>query len=161
MHGITTINPITQGALRLGAIIGILFVMSGCASFQDKIDNFWLARWDPTEARYVAALKVQAQDLFYICDTSRFTKEERVTAIGEVNTEANRFLAYSETLPDDNRPVIRVAKNIQDSSKEFYNRALKPKMSKLYCENKASFIINMAHQAQRVIQKKRLPGQTF
>lgn len=145
-------------SVKLFPVLALAVFLSGCAgTLQERFDNLWLAKWDAIEAQYVAEVKFRAQDLYYICDEKQFTQEKRVSSIFELNSASGKFLAYSQTLPDDNRPVIRVAKNITDSSREFYDRArnTEKKMSRLYCETKATNLINMAHQAQIIVQRKR------
>jgi hypothetical protein len=137
------------------SVLLLTVILAGCSTLKDKVENFYLAKWDANEAAYAADVKYQALDLTLICDTNKFSKEQQVNAIFKLNSAANKFQAYAETLPDDNRPVITVAKNIADSSKEFLLRS-RDGMSKLYCEAKATALVNMSHQAQVVIQKKRI-----
>lgn len=127
--------------------------LNGCASVQDRIANFYLSRWDAHEAALVAEVSLHARDTLTICDP-RTEKAQQVSATGAVARSAHHLLAYAKTLPDDNRPVITVAKNLSDSAEEFHKRA-QDKMSRIYCENKATNMITMSEQAQRVVQAKR------
>lgn len=127
--------------------------LTGCAAVQDRIANFYLSRWDAHEAALVAEVSLHARDTLTICSPGT-EKAQQVSATGAVARSANHLLAYARTLPDDNRPVITVAKNLSDSAEEFHKRA-QDKMSRIYCENKATNMITMSEQAQRVVQAKR------
>lgn len=132
--------------------------LNGCAVgavayIKDRAENFFLARWDAHEAALVAEVSLHARDSLTICDP-RTEKSRQVEVTGAVARSANHLLAYSKTLPDDNRPVITVARNLSESADEFHRRA-QDKMSRLYCENKATNMITMSEQAQRVVQAKR------
>ena len=135
--------------------LALLLVLSltGCAALQDRVANFWLARWDATEARLAATALIRAQDTTEICAADTPQKRQ-VRVTGRMEHAAKNLLAYSQTLPDDNRPVIAVAKNLSDSAAEFHKRAGE-KMSRLYCENKARNMVTMSQQAIKAVQSKR------
>jgi biopolymer transport protein ExbB/TolQ len=142
--------------LKLVGIVSMAVMLNGCAAVyfaKDKIANFYMSRWDANEAALVSKVTVQSVDVLQVCDP-KTAKEQQVTAIGQLHRTSTELLAYSRTLPDDNSPVITVVKNINDATDEFYKRS-QDKMSKLYCENKATNIKTMSEQAQRVVQAKR------
>jgi hypothetical protein len=138
---------------KLIAAIVIGTALTGCASIKNGVANFWLAKWDSNEELLVSQISVEARGSLVVCDP-RFTQEQQLVAIGKLNSTAHQLLAYSQTLPDDNTPVITVMKNIADSTDEFYTRS-HSKMSKVYCENKAKNIITMTQQAQAAVRSKR------
>ena len=127
--------------------------LNGCAAVQDRIANFYLSRWDAHEAALVAEVSLHARDTLTICD-AKTEKAQQVSVTGAVARSANHLLSYAKTLPDDNRPVIAVARNLAESADEFHKRA-QDKMSRIYCENKATNMITMSEQAHRVVQAKR------
>jgi hypothetical protein len=139
--------------LRTLTLAVTLVTLTGCAAIQDRVANFYLSRWDAHESALVAEVSLHARDTLKICDPAT-EKARQVEATGAVSRSAHHLLAYSRTLPDDNRPVITVAKNIADSADEFHKRA-QDKMSRIYCENKATNLMTMSEQAQRVVQAKR------
>lgn len=135
------------------AVIALAISLTGCAAIQDRVANFWLARWDAQEARLAAYTVIRAQDTVAICAADT-PQERQVKVTGRMARAAQHLLAYSQTLPDDNRPVIAVARNLSDSATEFHKKA-EAKMSRLYCENKARNMVAMSEQAVRVVQSKR------
>lgn len=139
--------------LKLSAVAVVLSTMVGCAAVKDRISNFYMSRWDAHEAALIAQITVQSSDAVKVCDP-KTDKTIQVHAIGQLQRTTVELLAYSRTLPDDNSPVIRVAKNITDAADEFYKRS-QDKMSRVYCENKATNIRTMSEQAQQVVQAKR------
>lgn len=139
------------------AILLVTLGLQGCAAglfLKDRIEHFWLARWDAQEAALVTDVVMQSRNLVAICNPKEHTPTQQAAAIEPLTQAAARLVIYSQTLPDDNSPVITVAKNIQTTSEEFYQRAQKG-MSRVYCENKAVNVQTQAHQAQQVIQAKR------
>jgi len=145
-----------SSTLKLAGILSMTVMLNGCAAVyfaKDKIANFYMSKWDAHEAGLISQVYVQAQDSLLICDP-KTPKEQQVVVVGKLYRTSVELLAYSRTLPDDNSPVITVVKNINDAADEFNKRA-QDKMSRLYCENKATNIKTMGEQAQRVVQAKR------
>lgn len=142
-------NTLKQTSIVLITVVAL----SGCASVKDRIANFYMSKWDANEAALVSKITVQSVDALQVCDP-KTVKEQQVQVIGQLHRTSTELLAYSRTLPDDNSPVITVVKNINDSTDEFYKRS-QDRMSKIYCENKATNIKAMSEQAQRVVQAKR------
>lgn len=143
-----TFNP-----QRLILVCVAVLALSGCASVQDRIENFFLSRWDSHEAALISRVAVQTHDAQAACDPARSTAE-RIVLTGNLHRTTVELVAYSKTLPDDNRPVIRVVTNIKEAVRELHTRA-QGTMSKLYCENKIANIRSMNEQAQSVVQSKR------
>lgn len=135
------------------AVVAVVVSLSGCAAVKDRISNFYMSRWDAHEAALIAQVTVQSNDVVKVCDP-KTDKTIQVQTIGQLQRTTVELLAYSRTLPDDNSPVIRVAKNIADATDEFFKRS-QERMSRVYCENKATNIRTMSEQAQQVVQAKR------
>ena len=138
---------------NLSLLLLVAVLATGCASVQDRIENFFLSRWDSHEAALVARIAVQTYDARAACDSTR-TADQRSALTGNLYRTAVELAAYSKTLPDDNRPVIRVAENIREAAQELHTRA-QGSMSRIYCENKVANIRSMGEQAQRAVQAKR------
>ena len=131
----------------------LVAALGGCASVQDRIENFFLSRWDSHEAALISRVAVQTHEAQAACDVAR-TVEQRTALTGNLYRTTVELVAYSKTLPDDNRPVIRVVENIREAAQELHTRA-QGTMSRIYCENKVANIRSMSEQAQRVVQSKR------
>jgi 1,4-alpha-glucan branching enzyme len=142
-----------SSTLKLTTVAVGLSLLVGCASIKEKVANFYMSRWDAHESALIAQVTVQAYDVVKVCDP-KTAKEQQLQVIGQLQRTSVELLAYSRTLPDDNSPVIKVVKNITDSTDELYKRA-QDKMSRVYCENKATNIRTMGEQAQQVVQAKR------
>ena len=140
---------------KLATVVLLVTALSGCAAVQDRVENFFLSRWDSHEAELIARVAVQTHDAQAACDAAKNT-EQRTVLTGSLHRTTIELVAYSKTLPDDNRPVIRVVTNIEEAVRELHNRA-QTSMSKIYCDNKVANIRAMAEQAQKVVQAKRRP----
>ena len=83
--------------LLLTTALLLTVALSGCAAVQDRIENFFLSRWDSHEAELVARVTVQTHDAQAACDTAK-TVEQRTVLTGSLHRTTIELVAYSKKI---------------------------------------------------------------
>lgn len=104
--------------------------LTGCASLMEMIPS----RWDVNQARAVTDIQQKARH--FDC------KGDQLAQLTDLEKNLEWFDLYAKTKPT--RDVAKLTKTMNDTVKEFKDRAVKGPVSPIYCDIKKKLFVQQA-----------------
>ena len=122
--------------MRKLIVIGVIVMLSGCATVQTWIPSFW----DDNQSAYITDARLSVERIN--------CAEPQTVQVQRLREDLRRFELYSEAKGSLQKDVIRVIEPMQSTVKEWAERG---EGSKTYCEIKKRVLAQQGERAAKVI----------